>query len=181
VAQGNTGVTPAAARDPFGDSGADVVPICKCGALDSRDGDPSRCTRGHTLTGHPGPALVVSERSRHFWAAVADARREITEDVLRDRGHTPADAPRALRIAADGLAQAVLLRDASFDRIAAGGGPFTSDERLRRVHAVWESASGSVERHVRLLGIERKGRDIGALSAADYIALQNAQNAGHRE
>ncbi len=75
--------------------------------------------------------------------------------MLTDRGHTDEDAPRALRLAAEGIAQAVLVRNSAFARMVEGGGPLSSSGRERRAFAVWTAALDRLERHLRLVGIER--------------------------
>jgi hypothetical protein len=68
-------------------------------------------------------ALVAGTRSAAFWAAHDAARRAICHDVIEDAGHTEDDAPRALRLAADGIAQAALLRDSAFFRLVERAAP----------------------------------------------------------
>lgn len=127
---------------------------CKCGAGPhaTRDGI---CERGHALPGN-SLALVSGEQSVQFWSAVEPARREIVREVLRDAGYDdPDDAPRSLKVAADGLAQSALLRDSSFARVIESGGPFTAAGRMRRTFTVWLSCVDRAERHARLLGLKR--------------------------
>src|SRR5688572_7917989 len=105
---------------PNGDIGAAEAPVCKCGAGVNATGE--RCRNGHLLPGHTA-SLIVGHRSMQFWNAAQDALAALVGDVLRDAGHSPDDAPRALTVAAEGLAQAVLIRDAAFDRLRVVGGP----------------------------------------------------------
>jgi hypothetical protein len=100
-------------------------------------------------------AVVVGQHSRAFWNAHEAARRDIAADVVSDAGHSPADAPRALQLAADGIAQAALLRDSAFLRLVQSGGPMTSSGRTRRAFTVWQAASDRLERHLRLVGLRR--------------------------
>jgi len=146
--------------------------MCRCGATTASAKDVTRCSKGHQLKGYAGPALV-SAHSALFWESAQDALRDIVAGTLSDAGHTAGEAPRALLAGAEGFAQSVLIRDAAFHRIAQSGGPFTSGDRERRVFAVWESASASVERHVRLLGLKRVQRAIGSMSAAEWAAASS--------
>ena len=106
-------------------------------------------------------ALVVGASSAAFWAGLADAQRDIVRAVIADAGHAAADAPRALRLAADGIAQAALLRDAAFQRVVESGGPMTSSGRTRRAFIVWQVADKAVERGLRLVGLRRVPRAVG--------------------
>ena len=114
-------------------------------------------------------ALIVGARSAAFWAAQDDARREIRRDVLNDKGYTEIDAPRALGIAADGIAQAVLLRDSAFLRMVESGGPLTHGDRARRSFGVWQSAGDRLERYLRLVGLDRAPKPTTPLSPSDWI------------
>jgi hypothetical protein len=98
---------------------------------------------------------VVGERSASFWRAQDSARRGIVEDVIADKGHTLDTVPRALRLAADGAAQAALLRDSAFLRVIEDGGPFTVGGRMRRAFGIWQIASDRLERYLRLIGLDR--------------------------
>jgi hypothetical protein len=124
---------------------------------------------GQFVTGNRA-ALVVGARSLGFWRAADDARREIREAILTDAGFTPSDAPRALLIAADGVAQAALLRDASFARVVESGGPLTTTGRTRRAFAVWQAAADRAERYMRLIGLKRQPKP--APSLAELLAAQ---------
>src|SRR5687767_6093684 len=98
-------------------------------------------------------ALVAGAHSAAFWEAQAAARQETTDAVIADAGHRPDGAPRTLVLAADGLAQAVLLRDSAFLRLVESGGPLTSSGRTRRAFTAWQAAADRVERYIRLLGL----------------------------
>lgn len=100
-------------------------------------------------------ALVVGAQSTGFWMAHEAARRDIRRQLIADAGFGDEDAPRALQVAVDSIAQAVLLRDAAFARVVEGGGPLTSAGRARRAYAVWLTATGRVERYLRLVGLRR--------------------------
>src|SRR5689334_23132240 len=82
-------------------------------------------------------AMIVGCRSSAFWAAHEATRRDICRDVIADGGFAADDVPRALQLAADGIAQATLLRDAAFLRVVESGGPMTSAGRTRRAFTVW--------------------------------------------
>jgi hypothetical protein len=145
----------------IGENGPDSAPVCKCGST-VRKGE--RCDRGHLLRNNAA-ALIVGERSMQFWAQAAEAHREITSQTIADAGHTTDDAPATLTITARGLAQAVLIRDAAYERLHRLGGPLSSKDRARRAFTVWESAAASVERHVKLLGLKRRQRHVDPMVA----------------
>ncbi|MCX6539599.1 MAG: hypothetical protein NT151_11810 [Acidobacteria bacterium] len=112
---------------------------------------------GQFLPGNTA-AMVVGDRSAQFWRAQDATRREIVGAVIADSGHTPDDAPRALQIAAEGIAQAALVRDAAFDRMVESGGPLTSKDRGRRSLTVWLAASDRLLRHLQVVGLRRVPR-----------------------
>jgi hypothetical protein len=89
---------------------------------------------------------------------VRDERRAA---ILADLGTTPVGAPAALVAAADGLAQATLLRDAAFERLAAAGGPVSLHAgRPRAVFKVWCESADRCERYLRLVGLQRRTRQL---------------------
>jgi hypothetical protein len=123
---------------------------------------------GHTAS------MVVGHRSVAFWDAAQDAVNAIVRDVLRDAGQTPADAPRALTAAAEGLAQAILIRDAAFDRLRVLGGPTSaSNDRARRSFVVWATALASAERHLKLIGLKRRTKHVDPMVAL-HAAVERA-------
>jgi hypothetical protein len=121
-------------------------------------------------------AVTTGARSQAFWRAHAEARSAFVEAVLADRGFTPADAPRALLAAADGAAQAVLLRDSAFARIAESGGPMTLRGRRRAAFTVWQGACDRAEHFLRLVGLDRRARPVDPLTAIrEAVAEANRQ------
>ena len=149
---------------PSGDNRGDTAPVtasCKCGAGPHPELD-DRCAAGHVLKGN-GLAMVVSHRSAIFWCEHEQIRRELSEAVIRDSGHDPEDAPRALELAADGIAQAALVRDSAYQRMVEAGGPLTSAGRTRRAFNVWCAALDRTERHLRLLGLKREPKAVPSL------------------
>lgn len=143
-----------ATGDPFTATEAS----CSCGAGPHPE-HPGRCAAGHVLRNN-GLALFIGVTSVAFWQQHAAARREIAEAIIRDAGFAEDDAPRALQIAADGVAQAKIVRDASYIYMAEAGGPFSSSGKARRVFAVWVAAMDRLERQLRLVGLERKTRPV---------------------
>lgn len=89
--------------------GADDPVLGPCGANgpESARGDRDAVTGRFT----PGnrAALVVGEHSTSFWREHEQEYRERREAMLRDCGHTEADAPRALLDVVDGAVQGVLI------------------------------------------------------------------------
>lgn len=161
--------------EPFGNVGPSVEPdaVCSCGATSRSTRHPDRCAKGHPLVGQPGPALVVGDRSRVFWKLHNQARRELRDEIIADAGHSAAAAPRALILAAESIAQAVLIRDSAYLRMAEAGGPLASSGRVRRAFAVWSAAADRLEKHLRLVGLRRLPKP--ALNVAEYLAQRRAE------
>lgn len=120
-------------------------------------------------------ALCTGQHSQQFWHAHQDARRDIAAEVMADAGFGPSDAPRALVVACDGLAQAVLVRDSAFQRLVESGGPTTANGKARRAYGIWLSASDRVEKHLRITGLRRVSRP--APSPAEYWAQRSKADA----
>lgn len=151
---------------PSGEAGTDTA-VCRCGA-GAHPEDPDRCAMGHMIRGNTA-AVVAGERSAQFWREHAAARRELREQILADAGHEPDDAPEALRLAADSLAQATLVQQSAYLRMIEEGGPLSSKGRARRCFDVWIRATDRVERYARLVGLKRRSRK---LSTAEALAAQ---------
>jgi hypothetical protein len=109
-------------------------------------------------------AVLTGEHSEAFWREHEDARRELVAAIVSDAGSTLTDAPRTLLLAAEGCAQAALIRDSAYQRMVASGGPLTSSGRVRRAFTVWQAAIDRCEKHVRLLGIQGKPRQVPTLA-----------------
>ena len=136
---------------------------CETGApLGENGSDSDHDERGRFTLGNQA-RVVVGHRSRRFWQEHEHARQEIYTTVITDTGHTPEDAPRALSIAADGIAQASILRDAAYHRMVEVGGPLTNHGRARRAFTVWLAAADRVERHIRLVGLRRVPKPVQSL------------------
>ena len=138
---------------------------CRCG----RGPHPEiegRCAAGHPSRGLPGPALVTGATSVAFWEANAEVRRAIAAAVLRDAGHTAADAPETLRLAADSIAMAALVQQSAFLHVVETGGPLTTHGRTRRAFAVWLQATDRLEKFLRLVGLRRLPRPVPTLDEA---------------
>jgi len=156
---------------------ASPAPCGGAGAPPERD-HAGRFARGNRV------ALVVGHRSVQLWQAQEDARRAIEDAVLADAGHTRDDAPRALQLAASGLAQAALIRDAAYMRIVEDAGPLTGRGRPRRAYQVWLAASERVSRGLVLVGLRRVPRHVDpldAIRAAVEAAGQPAPDAARRD
>lgn len=155
---------PGAMRDNAGEYIA-VPSVASPGGLQEVAGrDPAT---GRFAAGNRA-AVVVGEYSADFWRQHAAARDEIRRAVIADAGCTEADAPRALSLAADSIAQAAFVRDAAYLRMVETGGPLSSKTRPRRAFVVWSAAVDRLERHLRLVGLRRVPRS--APSARDIMA-----------
>jgi hypothetical protein len=142
---------------PIGEVGASTsgaVSLCKCGR-GPHPSDPDRCAGGHPWLGAQGPALFVGQNSRLFWEAQAEMREEIEGSILRDAGHTRADAPKALELAAASISQAAVVQQSAFARLIESGGPLTSRGRQRRAFNVWLAATDRLERGLKIVGVRR--------------------------
>jgi hypothetical protein len=126
------------------------MPIGDVGLTADHDAKTGRFVPGNRS------ALITGARSRAFWEIHESTRREIVEAVISDAGHDLDDAPKALQIAAVGVAQAVLVRDSAFLRVVESGGPMTTSGRTRRSFNVWLAALDRLERHLRLVGLRRE-------------------------
>lgn len=147
------------AGEPFGADGSGVGAVsranaCRCGAGPHPELD-GRCMAGHVARGN-SLALVTGQHTSRFWTEHAQARREMATAIIEDAGHTAEDAPRALCLAADAIAQAALLQASAFVRLVESGGPMTASGRTRRAFVVWQVATDRLERHLRLVGLQRR-------------------------
>jgi hypothetical protein len=140
-------------REPFGTFGPAPAPFCRCGA-GPHPVLQGRCSNGHVVLGN-GLALVTGAHSAAFWAEHEALGRELRNAIIADAGHTEDDAPRALAIAAESIAQATLIRDSAYIRLAESGGPLAASGRVRRAFAVWSASVDRLERHLKLVGLRR--------------------------
>lgn len=147
-------------------------PLGTAGAATDRD-HLGRFAVGNRL------AVTVGHRTAAFWQAHADALREIRDEVIADAGFTDDDAPRALKVAATGLAQAALVRDSAFERMVETGGPLTNADRQRRPFTTWKTAAATVERHLKLVGLHRAAKP--ALSFVEQMRAATAENERARQ
>lgn len=148
--------TPPGQIQPFGQAGSAKDAVCRCGAPLHVEME-GRCAAGHVIRGND-LALVVGATSSAFWAEHEQALREIANAVIADAGHTPQDAPKAFAIAAESIAQATLIRDSAYARMAEAGGPLAASGRVRRAFTAWCAAVDRVERHLRVVGVRRVPR-----------------------
>jgi hypothetical protein len=122
-------------------------------------------------------ATVTGSRSLQFWAAADAQREQLTLGILRDRGFaTLAEAPVTLRLAAQGAAQAQIVRDSAFARLVESGGPLSGSDRERGAHKVWAAASDRLLRHVQVVGLERVAPAVPTLN--DYMAHRAGRTGG---
>jgi hypothetical protein len=144
---------------------ATTIPSGMVGPGDGRD------RRGRFAAGNTAH-VTTGARSAQYWAAVDGERTALRRQLLADRGFTDeAEAPAALRLMADGAAQAALIRDGSFARLVESGGPVTSTDRARRIFTVWLAATTRALRHLEAIGLERKPKET---TLSDYLARASA-------
>lgn len=170
---------PAGPAEPFGAVGAEAGTVCRCGAGPHHE-HAERCAAGHVQAGN-GLALVVGAHSAAFWSAEAGARRETRLAVIADAGHTESDAPKALAISAETIAQATLIRDSAYLRMAEAGGPLASSGRVRRAFGAWCAAVDRLERHLRIVGLRRVPRPTPTLDEALAMAAREDADASEQE
>lgn len=158
--------------EPIGDGEAGAGP-CPSGGEHERD-ERGGCTKCHRFLAKNTKALVVGDRSAAFWRAAAAERTAIVASVVADAGHTVEDAPRALLVAADALAQAILIQQSAFVRLVESGGPLTSANRTRRALIVWQGAVDRTEKFLRLVGLRRVPKPAEDLAA--YVRRVHGQS-----
>lgn len=177
----STGMSDAARTSDDRSGALPERPACRCGAAQSTQHE-DRCANGHVLKGVAGPALKVGQHSQTFWDAQDDARRELRAAIIADAGHSTDDAPRALSLAAESIAQATLVRDAAFARIIEAGGPLTSRGRTRRAFSVWLTSLDRLERNLRLVGLRRIPKPVDPLQAVrDHVERSHAEAERERQ
>jgi len=130
------------------------APTGETGLVAGRDRASGRFLRGNTAS------VVSGERSRQFWQAAHQERVAKRLALLRQRGFSSeGDAPPALAAVCDGAAQAILVRDGTFNRLIESGGPTTTNDRPRAVLRAWEAASDRALKHLQAIGLETRERD----------------------
>lgn len=141
---------PVCGTEPISASAGDsnALPSGDVGTASDRD-RAGRFTRGNRA------AVVTGSRSIKFWNAAEAQRDELTAGILADRGYRIDDAPVSLRLAAQGAAQAQIVRDAAFARMIEAGGPLSGSDRERGAHKIWAAASDRLLRHVQTIGYDR--------------------------
>jgi hypothetical protein len=140
--------------------GSQDIESCGAHSPTQPSGANGRGANGRFLPGNTS-ALVVGNHGVRFWQAADAERQRLRAGVLADRGFTrDSDAPIALAALADGLAQALLVRDAAFARLVESQGPLTSSGRPRRAYAVWLTACEKAQRHASAIGLERVERRV---------------------
>jgi len=155
------------APQPSGDVGSATAkvrePVCECCGGGPHPKDPGRCTGGHMLKGNMA-GFNTGHKSVQFMETHSEVRRELISAIIQDAGFSPDDSPpKALELAASGLAQAVLVRDSAYARMVESGGPLTSSGRTRRAFEVWLKSTDRVERHLRMVGLKKAPRAVQTL------------------
>jgi hypothetical protein len=117
-------------------------------------------------------SLVVGGRSAAFWRAQAAARRALEAELMADAGFGPDDAPAALKLAVESLAQAMLIQRSAFERIGEAGGPLTIKGKGRRAFLVWLQAFDRVEQALRLIGLKRQSKPVNPLDAVRQAVIE---------
>ncbi len=145
------------------------TPISTAGPESDRDPKTGRFARGNQLS------VITGSRSRQFWIAAESQRREMRMALLRQRGYDrEVDAPPALVAVADGCAQALLVRDGSFNRLIEQGGPTTLRGRHRAVLTTWQMASDRALKHLQAIGLQRVEHDVYDCSPEEWVRRQEA-------
>jgi hypothetical protein len=147
-------------------SGDSTDPMHPAGSATAGRDAVGRFAAGNTAS------LVVGARSTAFWAAQEGARRAIEVEVINDAGFIPDDAPEALKLAVEALAQATLIARSAFHRIDEEGGPLTTKGRGRRAFVAWQQAVDRQDRALRLLGLQRKPRPVDPMAAVRQAIVE---------
>lgn len=103
-------------------------------------------------------AVNVGNRRARFIVEHEAAIRETRDAIVSDAGETWGTAPKALQLASESAAQAVIIQQSAFARMVESGGPLTSAGRTRRAFAIWLQATDRLEKHLRLIGLRRQPR-----------------------
>jgi hypothetical protein len=145
-------------NDPESHDSHEPSPLGHAGSV-SNHGPDGRFLPGHTAS------MVVGSRSAAFWRAHAAERAAIEQELISDAGFAPEDAPAALRLAVEGIAQATVVLRSAFERIGEAGGPLTMTGRGRRAFVVWLQTFDRLERGLRLVGLQRRSKPVNPLDA----------------
>jgi hypothetical protein len=112
-------------------------------------------------------ALKTGERSRQQFDLQATERRDLSDAILKQLGHTDMSAaPETLKRFVDGTTQAVLLRDSAFLRVIESGGAITSNGRQRAAYAVWLKARNAAAADLETLGLRAEPKPVSNIAEA---------------
>jgi hypothetical protein len=103
-----------------------------------------------------GTTLAHSEG---FWAAVADAKRELLDRVRRDAGLN-GDAAETMLGLQEAYVEARLLRSSQFVRLVELGGPITTKGKSRALYGAYLAALDREMKLAQIIGIERKQKHV---------------------
>ena len=95
---------------------------------------------------------------------------------LAQRGYTDDDAPPTVRIVAESLAEADLIRQSYFDYLTRSGGPVSAKGRMRRCVEGWSKAADRCHKLAMALGLERHERHLD-VTPAEYVEAQQQKTA----
>ena len=146
---------PAAEADRDLPANGPDVEACVREALDSISQKPGHDPVTGRFTASNTAAGTTLERSEAFWTAVADAKRELLEQVRRDTG-LAGDAAETMRGLQEAYSEVRLFRQAMYLRLVELAGPITSKGKAR---ALWTAYCAASDRELKLaqtIGLERR-------------------------
>ena len=128
-------------------------------ALEALQGQSGRDpVTGQFVAGNTAAGTTLA-RSEALWTALAPARDAIVVRVMTDRGDKD-DAVETIVGLCGAYAEARLLRESLFIRMAELGGPITPKGKARALYAAYLSALDREHRLAATLGLERQAKHV---------------------
>lgn len=123
-----------------------------------------RDSRGRFVRGRPGPRLDTAARSALVQqgalpeqAAIRAVLREQEQGIVADLGGDLATVKRGV---VEAYVRLRYTEEHLFARLLRDGGPITGKGRTRASLTAWLAVLDRLERHAKLLGLERRSRDV---------------------
>lgn len=142
---------------------------------------PDRWADGTVRPGFPGPGLVHGGRSRLQLAALAPVADVLEASILSDAGGEDVVSAVKRRLVArfveeDAIASsyfAFLQRQGEADGVKNGQpSPISAKGRTRRAVDGYHKAVDRCVTLARLIGLERRSKDLASMSLADYLSTE---------
>ena len=145
------------------------LPLCKCGATETRPEDPTRCRSGHPLVGYPGPVFKHGVRAfeARGEAALPSVVRE-TVDSFREQVTADLGGASNLTAVQGGYVRRLGELEAVVRLLAADlaqRGLTTPKGRVRGTFSRWLEALDRWDKFAQRIGVERKARPVSPFEA----------------